>query len=139
MPAGGYWLLFTTLPSVKYLEENLVYNTMNNDKLLLMRFHDDMTTQDYDSILLLQIFEIYLNSETIMHRKVICSHNECKTTRCNMGIYLKLRDVSRTLFDKCLIYDSEYGVYDEYDTEEIHTRRPDFEHFRSVTIGSNNF
>ena len=72
---------------------------------------------NYKSILPNQSFEAYTNSEPIMHRNILCN-DDCGID-CKMGIYLGIRNILNTLFEGCLNYDSEYGIYSEYDMKKI--------------------
>ena len=107
-PACGYWLQNTTLPSVKYLKGKMDYSIIDN-KFLLVRFHDISIKSG--PILLPQTFEIYTNSEPMMHTKMVCNRNH----KCDMYLYLSVRRILNKLFKGCFIYDSEYGVYSEYE------------------------
>ena len=84
------------------------YSIIDN-KFLLLRFYD--TSMKYRQLLPLQTFEIYTNSEPVMHTKMVCNRNH----NCDMYLYLSIRCILNKLFKGCLIYDSEYGVYSEYD------------------------
>ena len=94
-PACGYWLQNTTLPSVKYLKGKMDYSIIDN-KFLLVRFHD--TSIKSGPILLPQTFEIYTNSEPMMHTKMGCNRNH----KCDMYLYLSVRRILNKLFKGCL-------------------------------------
>ena len=86
-----YWLQNTTLSSIKYLKEKMDYSIIDN-KFLLLRFYD--TSMKYGQLLPVQTFEIYTNSEPVMHTKMVCNRNH----NCDMYLYLSIRHILNKLF-----------------------------------------
>ena len=70
-PAAGYWLKDTTLPSIKYLKEELNWSIIDDDKFLLIGNHE--VSINYKSIFPMQFFKVYTNAEPIMQKNVICN------------------------------------------------------------------
>ena len=72
---------------------------------------------DYKSISPMQSFEVYPNSKPVMQKSILCN-DDCGID-CKMGIYREIRNILNMLFKDCLIYNSEYGIYSEYNMKKI--------------------